>query len=134
MKKKNIPALDYGTKYIGLAYWNERSGMTMPIGTLYNDKSLLFDLWSILERYFIWVVVVWYPKQHSYLQNKIDGLIDQLWYINTNLDIKRVNEEYTSVQAAATLWTSEKSLAEDTVAAMHILDYYLETSKSVHQW
>ncbi len=127
MKKTNILAVDYGTKYIGLAYWNERSGMTMPIGTMYNDASLLFDFGAVLERYFIWQVVIWYPKQHKRLQIKIDTFVDQMGMLDSNLNIKRVNEEYTSVQAAATLGTSDKTLAEDTVAAMHILEYYLQT-------
>lgn len=127
MKRTNILAIDRGTKYIGLAYWNERSDMTMPIGTLYNDASLIFDLGQALERYFIGTVVVWYPKQHTGMQAKIDTFIEQLALINADLKIKRVNEEYTSVQAAATLWNQKKTLAEDMVAAMHILDYYLQT-------
>lgn len=127
MKRTNILAVDYGTKYIWLAYWNERSEMTMPIGTIYNDRSLLFDMWAILERYFIGKIVIGYPKQHKDFQAKIDNFLDQLSYIDANLEMKKVNEEYTSVQAAATLWTQEKTLAEDTVAAMHILEYYLKT-------
>gem|GEM_PF-4559794 len=65
MKKTNILSIDYGTKYIGAAYWNERSGLTMPIGTFINDQYLMFNLGSTLERYAIGKVVIGYPKQHT---------------------------------------------------------------------
>jgi len=126
MKKTNILSIDYGTKYIGAAYWNERSGLTMPIGTFINDQYLMFNLGSTLERYAIGKVVIGYPKQHTWLQKKIDALIKQLTFIEKKLEVVKVDEEYTSVQAAETLWTHDKTLAEDTVAAMHILEYYLK--------
>ncbi len=127
MKRTNILALDYGTKYIWLAYWNQRSSMTMPIGTFMNDQYVIFNLWATLERYAIWKVVLWYPKQHKGLQSKIDTLIEQLCFVEKKLEIVKVDEEYTSVQAAATLDSQKKTLADDTVAAMHILEYYLKT-------
>lgn len=129
MKKTNILALDYGTKYIWCSYWNERSKLTMPIGTFINDQYLMFNLGAALERYAIWKIVVGYPKQHKGLQKKIDALIKQLTFVEKKLEVVRVDEEYSSVQAAATLGTDKKSLAQDAIAAMHILEYYLKTQE-----
>ncbi len=101
----------------------------MPIGTFMNDQYLMFNLGEALGRYAIGKIVVGYPKQHKGLQAKIDQLIKQLCFIEKKLEVVKVDEEYTSVQAAVTLWTTEKSLAEDTVASMHILEYYLKTQE-----
>jgi RNase H-fold protein (predicted Holliday junction resolvase) len=123
---KNILSIDYGTKYVWVAYRNERNGMTTPVGTLYNDESLFFNIWAILKRYYIGTVVVWYPKQHKTLQAKIDAFVEQLVVVDDSLLIVKTDEEYTSIQAGAVLGTFEKSLAEDTVAAMVILEEYIK--------
>ena len=129
MKKTNILSVDYGTKYIGCAYWNQRSRMTMPIGTFLNDQYLMFNIGAVLERYKIGKVVIWYPKQHKKLQASIDSTIEQISFLDKDLEFVKANEEYTSVQAAETLGEQKKTLAEDTVAAMHILEYYLKTQE-----
>ncbi len=102
----------------------------MPIGTFMNDQYLMFNVGAVLERYAIGKVVVGYPKQHKKLQESIDAMLEQFLFLDKELELVRANEEYTSVQAAATLGTDKKSLAEDTVAAMHILEYYLKTQES----
>lgn len=127
--KENILSIDRWTKYVWLAYWNERSSMTMPLGTLMNDESLFFNMWSVLERYYIWTVVIWFPKQHKKTQAKIDSFIEQLLYVEKDLIIVKTDEEYSSVEASAKLGTIDKVPGEDSIAAMIILDNALKILK-----
>jgi len=124
---KNILWVDRWTKYIGLAYRNEKTNMVMPIGYLMNDDSLFFNVWEIIGRYFIGTVVVGRPRQHKETQVEIDKFIENVLYVEHELEIKRINEEYTSVQAGATNGNFNKNEAEDSLAAMHLLEYYMQT-------
>ena len=101
----------------------------MPLGTFMNDESLFFNMWSVLERYYIWTVVVWYPKQHKISQKSIDSFIEQLSFIDTSLDIVKADEEYSSVEASAKLEVVEKTPGEDSIAAMIILENALQFLK-----
>ena len=121
----NILAVDRWTKYIGLSYRNERSESITPIGSMMNDESLFFNMGDILWRYHITKVAIWFPKQHEELQKKIDTFIEQLLFIERELDVTKVNEEYTSVEAWATTGDFKKWVEEDTVASMKILERYL---------
>jgi len=124
---KNILGVDRWTKYIGLAYWNEKTNMVMPIGYLMNDDSLFFNVGEIIGRYFIWTVAVGRPRQHKDTQAEIDKFIENVLYVEHDLEIKRINEEYTSVQAWATNNNFNKNEAEDSIAAMHLLEYYMKS-------
>jgi len=121
----NILAVDWGTKYIGLSYRNERSEAVSPIGSMMNDESLFFNMWDILWRYHITSVAIWFPKNHEDLQEKIDKFIEQLLFIEHELEITKVNEEYTSVEAWATTGDFKKWAEEDTVASMKIMERFL---------
>ncbi len=123
----NILAIDRWTKYLWTAYRNERSQSINPIGSLYNDESLFFAVGDVLQRYFITTVIIWYPKQQKALQESIDTFIEQLLFIENTLDIKKVDEEYSSVIAASIAWKFKKSPEEDTIVAMKLLEEYLET-------
>lgn len=122
----NILSVDRGTRYLWIAYRNERGKNISPIGSMMNDKSLFFNIWDILGRYRITKLVIWYPKNHKDLQESIDNFIEQVLFIDRNIDVVRVDEEYSSVQAAALTWKYEKSTEEDTIAAMKILEEYID--------
>lgn len=121
-KRDNILAVDRWKKYIGLAYYNHRSQMTMPLGTLMNDQSLMFNMWWVIERYFIGTVVVGRPKQHKEHQQHITALLEKLLFVEPNLRIVKWDEEYSSVQAAEKLGAVGKVPWEDSIAAMVILE------------
>lgn len=91
-----------------------------------NDESLFYNMWSVLGRYFIWTVVIWFPKQHKKHQTAIDSFIEQLLFVEKKLKIVKTDEEYSSVQAAQKLWTIKKVPWEDSIAAMIILDNALK--------
>ena len=118
----NVLWVDWWTKYLWLAYWNARSGLISPIGYLMNDESLFFNLGDVFQRYKITEIVIGYPKQHEESQKKIDSLIQQMLFVEETLQIHKVDEEYSSVQASAKKWTYEKDSQEDTLAAMVLLE------------
>ena len=126
-KEKNILWIDWGSKYIGLAYVNVWWWkIIMPIGYLLNDGSLMYNLGDIILRYNIGKIVVGYPSDEN-LQKKVDEFIKQLnFIIAEDISIEKVNEDYTSVQAGVLKWNFEKDQMEDSLAAMKILEYYLE--------
>lgn len=125
----NILWVDWGTKYIGLSYWNERNGMATPVGSLSNDESLFFNIGDVLQRYHIKKVVIGYPKQQEELQKKIDDFLEQIQFIEHDIEAIRRDEEYTSVEAGALTWDFKKNVEEDTVASMVILERYIATQK-----
>lgn len=121
----NILWVDWGTKYIGLSYRNERNNMVTPVGSISNDESLFFNIADILQRYHIKKVVAWYPKQQEELQKKIDDFFEQLQFIERDLEMIRRDEEYTSVEAGAVNGDFTKNVEEDTIASMIILERYI---------
>jgi RNase H-fold protein (predicted Holliday junction resolvase) len=73
--------------------------MVTPVGSMSNDESLFFNIADILQRYHIETIVIGYPKQHKYLQKKIDEFLEQVLYIEHEMKMIRRDEEYTSVEA-----------------------------------
>ncbi len=128
-KEKNILGIDRGSKYIGLAYINKgASDMIMPIGYIANDGSAMFNIGDIIARYNIGKIVIWYPKDED-IQKKVDDFINQLQFIVwENIDILKANEEYSSVEAGAVTNNFKKNEAEDTLAAMKILENWIKNN------
>ena len=119
----NTLGVDRWTKHIGLSYRNDRNQSIAPIGSLSNDESLFFNIWDVMARYRIGHVVVGYPKQHEDIQIKIDEFLSQVNFVDPDVTVERVDEEYSSVEAWATTWSFEKGPEEDTVASMKILEW-----------
>ena len=94
-----------------------------------NDKSLFFNVGDVLERYRIEEVVVGYPKQHKATQTRIDEFLKNILFINRDIVCTRVDEEYSSVIASSMTETYTKDEKEDTLAAIVILESYMETKK-----
>lgn len=91
-----------------------------------NDPGLFFTMGDVLERYRIDTVVIGYPKQHKELQTDIDAFIENVLFINPDLHIHKVDEEYSSVQAQAKTEQYTKNTEEDTLAAMVILENFFQ--------
>ncbi len=126
----NIMAMDRWKKYIGCAYQNVRANMIMPIGYLMNDQTFYYNISDVLARYAIKKIIIGYPKHHEDAQKAIDVMVERLLLIDEKLNIEKVDEEYTSVQSWETTGDFTKNIAEDTVAAMHILETYLKNEKN----
>ena len=121
----NVLAIDWGSKYLWLAYKNVSNNVIFPVGYLINDGSLFFNLWDIISRYDIKKIVLWYPKKQEDIKEKIDEFIKQLWYmVLDDIQIEKVNEDYSTVQAKAKTWNYEKDSSTDSLAAVQILENY----------
>jgi RNase H-fold protein (predicted Holliday junction resolvase) len=99
--------------------------MVMPIGFLLNDTMIYYNINDVIKKYKVTVLVIWYPVQHKDLQGRIDKFLEQIIATSPKITVIKADEEYSSVQAWATLWTFQKNPAEDTLAAMHILEHFL---------
>ncbi len=92
---------------------------------------MLFSLAHLIVQHNATVVVVGYPSQVSYVQRSIDAFIKQLSFvISPDIQIVKTNEDYTSVLAWAQIWNFKKTAAEDSLAAVKILEAYLDHKKS----
>lgn len=120
-------SLDWGKKYIWAAYRNASINMVMPIGYILNDDMLYYNLRELLHKYKVTTIVIGYPQQHEDLQRLIDSFLEHLVALEPKLRVIKADEEYTSVQAGATSGDFTKHAAEDTLAAMHILEHFLAT-------
>ena len=121
----NILWIDYGTKYIWLAKKDTKHDVIMPVGYIQNDWWTMFELANIIEQYGIKKIVIWWPTKQKDMQEKIDRFIKELKIIYPDMEIEKVDEDYTSVEANATTWNfQKKAWEEDTIAAMKILERY----------
>lgn len=118
----NIISIDYGTKQLGLAYCNDQ-GIPLPLGNLENDWDLWFSLMGQIAHKQAKLILVGYPKNEE-MRTKIDKFIQTLLIMDSELEIIKIDENYTSVQAQAITWESKKHVAHDTLAAMEIINRY----------
>jgi len=121
----NILWIDYGTKYIWLAKKDTKHNVIIPVGYIQNDGWTMFELSNIIEQYNIKKIVIWWPTKQKDMQEKIDKFIKELNIIYPDMEIIKIDEDYTSVEANATTWNfKKKAWEEDTIAAMKILERY----------
>ena len=121
----NILGIDYWTKYIWLAKKDTKHNVIIPVWYIQNDGWTMFELSNIIEQYNIKKIVIWWPTKQKDMQEKIDRFIKELQIIYPDMDIVKVDEDYTSVEANATTWNfMKKAWEEDTIAAMKILERY----------
>ena len=119
----NILWIDYGTKYIWVAKKDTKHSVIMPVGYIQNDGWTMFELSNIIEQYQIKKIVVGWPSKQKNIQEKIDRFIKEIQIIYPQMEIVKVNEDYTSVEAAAQTGEFKKARwKEDTIAAMKILE------------
>ena len=121
----NILWVDYGTKYIWLAKKDTKHNMVMPVWYIQNDGWTMFELANIIEQYQIKKIVIWWPTKQKNIQEKIDKFIKEIFIIYPDMEFIKIDEDFTSVEAAAQTWEFKKARwKEDTIAAMKILERY----------
>lgn len=126
----SILAIDRWRKRLWVAYVRWKDHIIFPVWSVDNDKDCIYSMAHIVAQHNIQHIIIWYPKQEVYLQKAIDAFITQLTYvISPECTIEKVDEEYSSVQAWAVLWNFKKTAAEDTLAAVKILEEYLKHAK-----
>jgi RNase H-fold protein (predicted Holliday junction resolvase) len=124
IKPQNVLGIDWGSKYIWVAYAPIDGNIVFPVWYLLNDKMIYFNLWDIIQRHNIRKIVLWFPKTQKDTQEKITDFIKHLeLMIDPNrVTIETIEEDYTSVQAWEIVSNFKKNVAEDTVSAMLILE------------
>ena len=115
-------------KYIWLAKKDTKHNVIMPIWYIQNDGATMFELANIIQQYNIWKIVIGWPAKQKDIQEKIDKFIKELSFVYPDMEIIKVNEDYSSVQAQAKKWDfNRKKWEDDTIAAMQILENYSNT-------
>lgn len=129
-QKSSLLALDRGKKYIGCAYALEGTSIVFPIGYILNDASVFAAISEQIVRYRVKHIIIGLPSD-PWAKGQIDYFQSSLAKaISDDIAIELFDENYTSVQAGDRVNNYQKSSAEDTVAAMVILENYLASHTS----
>lgn len=96
---------------------------------------LYYYISDLITRYRVHTIVLWYPSKQKDIQEKINEFMKWLHYIieHDRIKIELMDEDYTSVQAGEVTSNFRKNESEDTIAAMIILQRYLDTKKDLEQ-
>lgn len=123
-KTKSILGIDWGSKYIGLAYAIVGNDVVFPIGYILNDQMMYFNVAGIIEKHNVGKIMLGRPAKQKDIQEKIQAFMKSLNYIieNREIEIQLVEEDYTSVQSWEIVSNFKKNAATDTVSAMLILE------------
>ncbi len=130
-KNSRTIAIDRWSKYIWLAYCDNQEKIPMPIWYMLNDGMFFFNLSEYLVKYNVNKIIIWYPEWNEKIQQKIDKFIKDLEFIidSTKTQLEKINEHYTTVQAWEIASNYRKNEKTDTIAAMIILQRWLEQNK-----
>ncbi|MCG2419548.1 Holliday junction resolvase RuvX [Aequorivita sp. F47161] len=130
-----ILALDYGSKRTGIAITDELQLIASGLTTVATSELIPF-----LKKYFasekVELVLVGEPKQkdgtHSNIEAEIQKFLKKFVNIFPNLEVKRVDERYTSKMAFQTMIDSglkkkqrQNKALVDEISATIILQEYL---------
>lgn len=132
---RHILSIDWWSKIVGLARCQLWSTVIFPVWYLDNDKMLYYYISDLITRYRVHTIVLWYPSKQKDIQEKINEFMKWLHYIieHDRIKIELMDEDYTSVQAGEVTSNFRKNESEDTIAAMIILQRYLDTKKDLEQ-
>lgn len=132
-----ILALDYGQKRVGVAVTDELQLIANALTTVHAK-----DIWDFLKEYLakekVDCIVVGEPKQMNNLPSEsakfIEPFVKQLKKLYPDMDVKRIDERFTSKMASATMLAAglkkkdrQNKETIDTISACIILQSYLET-------
>ena len=122
---KNIIAIDYGERYIGLAL--KKNSITSPYAyKVLDSKSIdvLDEIKQTLIDHKIDEIVIGYPiglnTHETRMSNVVDEFIKKDLKSITTIPIHKIDERMTSKL------TNEKSIRNDDLAALEILNSYLK--------
>lgn len=125
MKVEHALWIDWGSKYIGLAYTPlYNSDIVFPVGYVMNDAMTYYYIADLIQRYHIRKIVLWWPTKQKDIQEKITQFMQSLNYIieNQRIEIETIDEDFTSVQSGEIVSDFKKNATTDTISAMLILE------------
>lgn len=121
-----ILAIDRWSKIIWLSMCGP-DRVPMPIWAMDNDTDFLIKLTDIIISRGVDKIVIWRPK-NEINRNKIDKFLKEVGFV-FGWEVIKIDEDYTSIQAKNLTLSPKKSLANDVVASMIILQRYLDSVK-----
>lgn len=130
-----ILALDYGSKRTGIAITDELQLIASGLTTVPTSELMEF-LKKYISSEKVTLVLVGEPKQkdgtHSDIEAEIQGFLKKFSQIFSGLEVKRVDERYTSKMAFQTMLDSglkkkkrQNKALVDEISATIILQEYL---------
>ncbi|MCS6982910.1 MAG: Holliday junction resolvase RuvX [Candidatus Absconditabacterales bacterium] len=123
--KRRFLGLDRGTSCIGRAHaWED--GLVLLGGCIDNDETAFPTIGSILVSGHYTDIVIGQPKEHNRLSRRFEKFVHDLQYLGSELTIHRVDETYSSVMARDILASYQKSIYDDAVSAMVILQRFFD--------
>ncbi|MEI6426131.1 MAG: RuvX/YqgF family protein [Candidatus Absconditabacteria bacterium] len=129
--KKGILGIDWGSKYVGVAYMWEGEKIVFPVGYLMNDQVIFFHIGELIQKYSIKTIVIGRPSKQEDIQAKIEKFMENLSFIigQEDITIEKMEEDYSSVEAGDIISNTHKDIEafkknplEDTISAMVILE------------
>ncbi|MDA9712843.1 RuvX/YqgF family protein [Acidimicrobiaceae bacterium] len=122
---KNIIAIDYGERYIGLAL--KKNTITSPYAYKVLDSNsidILDEIKQTLLEHKIDEIVIGYPiglnAHETRMSNVVDEFIENDLKSIANIPIHKIDERMTSKL------TNDNSVRNDDLAALEILNSYLK--------
>lgn len=132
-KTKNILAIDYGDKNVGLAIADSQIRIAMAHGIINNDEQLFDNILAEIKQNGIDEVVVGYPRNQSgeptQQTEKVLVFANQLKKLFDKISFQ--DESLTSVLAEERLKSYNRPYQKtdiDSMAAVIILEDYLEVN------
>lgn len=130
----NYLAIDLWDKRCGLAYSN--MGFIFPLPYV-NRVEIVQKLKKIIGEKEITTLVIWVPydlygKQEKQ-KNKTLDFIQKLWVVFPSIEIKQVDERFTTIESLSILknmWSKNLSEEKDSMSACLILETYLDKIKT----
>ena len=122
---KNIIAIDFGERYIGLALKRESLSTPYPLKILDTQKiQVLNELKSILIEHNIDEIIIGYPIGLNNHQTRMSKVVDEFIENDlksiTNIPIHKIDERMTSKII------NDNSTRNDDLAALEILISYIK--------
>lgn len=137
-----VLGIDYGDSKVGLAITDPLGITAQGLHTIVhkgNDKRLLQKLDELMENYEISTIVVGMPYNMNGTKTQraevTEKFLHKLKCKYNKIKIETVDERYTTIAANKTLNFLEvnkrkKKEIEDTLAAVYILEMYMNKNKS----
>lgn len=122
--------IDYGKKKIGLAFGSDEIKIASPFGIIRHEEDIVEKIKEIVKKEGIDVLVVGMPQGtgHEIVKYvlEIRTFADTIG-LETVLPVVTFDESFTTAEAKRLMRESKQKGADDAVAAMVMLQSYLDT-------
>lgn len=122
--------IDYGKKKIGLAFGTDEMKIASPFGVIRHDENIVDQIRDVVKKEGIDVLVVGMPQGtgHEIVKYVLEvrNFADNIG-LELGLPVVTFDESFTTAEANRLMRESNQKGADDAVAAMVMLQSYLDT-------